>query len=93
MQEQRVTLWCKVLGKLVEVSLMRTGQVRHAIPGVSEGWGVADCLDKDVECFGKGCPFTTDGGEVPFGEIGEMSGQSSESFDPMAEPGFEGEWS
>ena len=90
---QRATLWCKMLGKLVEASLVRARTGQAAIPGVPEGWGVAECLDKDVECFGRGCPFTTDGGEVPFGEIGELPDHPSESGDPMAEPGFEGEWS
>jgi len=93
MQEQRVTLWCKMLGKLVEVSLIRTIQAHHAIPEVPEGWQVADCLDKDVKCYGKGCPFTTDGGDSPFGEISELPELSPERVDPMAEPGFEGEWS
>ncbi len=92
MEEQRVTLWCKVLGKLVEASLVRSRIAQQAILGVPEGWRVADCLDKDVECFGKGCPFTTDGGDSPFGEVGELPEHPPEVFDPLADPGFEGEW-
>jgi hypothetical protein len=74
MEEQRVALWCKVLGKLVEASLRRGRTGEPAVPGVPDGWRVAACLDKDTECFGRGCPFTTDGGESPFGEVeGEWS--------------------
>ena len=92
MEGQRVALWCKVLGKLVEVVLVRGRTVQPAVPGVSEGWRVMECLDKDTACFGKGCPFTTDGGETPFGEVGELPDLRPERRDPSADPGFEGEW-
>lgn len=29
-------------------------------------WRIVNCLDKDEECFGEPCAFTTDGGEWPF---------------------------
>ncbi len=93
MQEQRVTLWCKVLGRLVEVVIARNHHAQPPVPGVPEGWKVTECLEKDTPCFGKGCPFTTDGGESPFGEAGELPDLSSESFDPLAEPGSEGKGS
>jgi len=91
MKEQRVTLWCKVLGRLVEAVLVES-RASPTIPGVPEGWTVRECLDKDEGCFGKGCPFTMDGGETPFGEVGELPDLLFETFDPLAEPGFEGEW-
>ena len=90
---QRATLWCKMLGKLVEASLVRARTGQAAIPGAPEGWGVAECLDKDVECFGRGCLFTTDGGESPFGEMGESVDLPPEALDPPAKPGFERGWS
>ena len=82
MDEQRVTLWCRVLGKQVETVLVRSPSTQPPIPGVPVGWTVRDCLDKDVECFGKGCPFTTDGGEVPFGEPWERPDPTSEETQP-----------
>lgn len=93
MEEPRVTLWCKVLGKLVEVVIVKGRAAQPTAPGLPEGWKVSECVDKDVECFGRGCPFTTDGGDSPFGDIGELPELSPERVDPMAEPGFEGEWS
>ena len=87
-----MTLWCKILGKLVEVTLVTGRTGRSAVPGVPDGWRVAECLDKDVECFGKGCPFTTDGMDSPFGEAGQFPDAPLESFDPSTDPLFEGEW-
>ena len=29
-------------------------------------WQIVNCLDKDVDCFGKECAFTMDGGHWPF---------------------------
>ena len=57
METQRTTLWCRVLGKLVGVVLIRTP---HATPkpGVPDGWEVEGCLDKDTSCYGRACPFT-----------------------------------
>ena len=91
MDEQRVTLWCKLFGKLVEAVIVQ-GHSASPSPGVPPGWRVRECLDKDVECFGKGCRFTTDAVDSPFGEVGELPEGASESVDPLAEPGFEGEW-
>lgn len=91
MDARRVTLWCKVLGKLVEAVIVRHPNARP-VPGVPEGWLVKECLDRDTECFGKGCPFTTDGGDSPFGEVGERLDLPLESLDPFADPSFEGEW-
>jgi hypothetical protein len=67
-EERHAAVWCKVLGKIVEVTLVRShaGQMRE--PGVPEGWTVAECLDKDTDCYGRDCPFTTDGGEWPLSE-------------------------
>ncbi len=92
MDARRVTVWCKVLGKLVEVQIAHDAAGVRAVPGVPPGWSVCACLDKDVECFGTGCPFTTDGGECPFGEVGERPERGPEPFDPFAGPSFEGEW-
>jgi len=88
---QHATLWCKVLGRVVEGILVEANQAPPT-PGVPGGWRVAECLDKDAGCFGKGCPFTTDGGELPFGEVGESVDLPLEALDPLAEPSFEGEW-
>lgn len=68
-----LTLWCKVLGKQVKVTLAETGRKTDPAPGLPEGWAVQECLDKDTECFGKDCPFTTDGGQWPFGESEEKA--------------------
>lgn len=73
-EQKQSTLWCKVLGKYVGVTLMKTGQKADLSLGVPEGWAVRECLDKDTECFGKECPFTMDGGEWPFGEPEEEVG-------------------
>ena len=82
METQRVTLWCKVLGRLVEVVLVRDPHA-SPMPGAPAGWRVQDCLDRDADCFGKGCPFTMDGGEVPFGEVGELPDLPPEQFDSI----------
>ena len=29
-------------------------------------WRIVNCLDKDEECYGEPCAFTTDGGRWPF---------------------------
>ena len=29
-------------------------------------WKIVNCLDKDLDCFGKECVFTMDGGHWPF---------------------------
>ncbi|MBI2885145.1 MAG: hypothetical protein HYY15_03115 [Candidatus Omnitrophica bacterium] len=29
-------------------------------------WKIVNCLDKDLDCFGKECAFTMDGGCWPF---------------------------
>jgi hypothetical protein len=92
MESRRSALWCKVLGKDVMTILQPAGRGREQWPGVPAGWTVKECLDKDVECFGKGCPFTMDGGESPFGRPEEPPDHVEEPFDPLAEPGFEGEW-
>ena len=92
MEEQRATLWCKLLGKVVEVVMVQEHSTSPS-PGVPPGWRVRECLDKDVECFGKGCRFTTDAADSPFGEVGELPEGSSASFDPLAEPGVEGKGS
>jgi len=75
METHRSTLWCKVVGKLVGVVLMRNP---HAEPasGLPDGWEVANCLGKDTDCYGRACPFTLEEDvredvEWPFGEVGE----------------------
>ena len=92
MERQCMTLWCKLLGTLVEAVLVRDDAAGAAVPGVPSGWKAVDCLGRDAGCFGKGCPFTTDGGDSPFGEVGEFPERTPEACDPLAEPGFEGEW-
>jgi hypothetical protein len=66
-------LWCKLLGRLVTVTV-RPVQARAApVPGLPKGLEVAACEDKDHACFGTGCPLTTDAGGSPFGQLGELS--------------------
>ena len=90
--EQPRTLWCKLLGRLVEVSV-RPGRAQTApVPGLPHGLEVVEGVDKDQPCFGTGCPFTTDGGDCPFGEIGERSDEPPERFDPAADASFENKW-
>ncbi len=66
------TLWCKLLGQLVEVAVRPVQTKVALVPGLPNGFEVAGCIDKDQACFGTGCPFTTDGGDCPFGQIGEL---------------------
>lgn len=70
-ETRRATVWCTILGRLVEVAIVRDPSSRIAVPRVPEGWRVVECLERDVACFGKGCPFTTDEAGSPFGEVGE----------------------
>ncbi len=91
MEPLRTTLWCKLLGRLVKVSV-KPGRARTApVPGLPNGLQVVECVDKDQTCFWTGCPFTTDGGDCPFGEIGERSGELAEWADPTNGPSFENE--
>lgn len=59
MQAQRVALWCKLMGKRVEVVLGREPHVARR-PGVPEGWRAEHCLGRDTACYDKGCPFTVE---------------------------------
>ena len=92
METPRTTLWCKLLGRLVEVELAQDRTAGPCGPGIPEGWRVRACLEKDTVCYGTGCPFTTDSLESPFGEIGELLEGPPERFDPFAGPAFESEW-
>lgn len=57
METQRMTLWCKIRGKLVEVVLVKnSGSIPRA--GLPHGWEVENCLGKDTPCFKAGCLFT-----------------------------------
>lgn len=91
MHQSRATLWCKLLGRLVEVELKPSAQA-SAAPGVPAGCLVYSCLDRAVECYGTGCPFTTDSEDTPFGAVGELPESPPETLDPSADPSFEGEW-
>lgn len=90
---QRVTLWCKLLARPVEVELESAPHGDSSkTPGVPPGWRAASCLARDVECYNTGCPFTTDSADCPFGEVGELPEGPPERFDPSAGPVFESEW-
>ena len=92
MEQRRATLWCKVLGQFVAVGLARAYRTQPTPPLVPEGWTVSVCLNRDACCYGTGCPFTTDGGECPFGAVGDAPDLPPERLDRRTEPSFEGEW-
>ncbi len=92
MAQRRAILWCKLTGRLVKVLLEPGRPGSTPVSGVSAGWQVMACADRNSECYGTGCPMTTDGGDCPFGELGELPGGPSERFDPLADPSFESEW-
>lgn len=92
MAQRRATLWCKLMSHLAEVILEPAHPGSSPVPGAPAGWQPAVCLDRINACYGTGCPFTTDGGDCPFGEPGESLDGPPERFDPMADPSFEGEW-
>lgn len=93
MAERTAVLWCKVLGRLVEVTLTPAAPGAAASPGVPDGWRVSECRDRGQECYGHDCPFTSDTPSSPFGEVGELPDLPPERVDPTAHPSFEGEWS
>lgn len=57
METQQVTLWCKLLGKRVEVVLTREPHATQR-PSIPEGWEAEHCLGRNAECYDTGCPFT-----------------------------------
>ena len=92
MAHPRATLWCKLTGRLVEVTLEPARPGSAGAPGVPAGWQVSACIDRTTACYGTGCPMTTDGGDCPFGEPGEWPAGPSERFEALADPSFDSEW-
>ncbi len=91
MVQRRAILWCKLTDQLVEVMLEPAHPGAAPTSGVPAGWQAAACLGRDNACYGTGCPMTTDGGESPFGELGELPlDRPPERFDPSADPSSEG---
>ncbi len=72
---------CRFLRK--EVWAILTSQVDGS-------WKIVNCLDKHQSCFEHSCAFTTDGGEWPFGGLGELPNVPPERSAPLADPSFEG---
>lgn len=89
---KRVTLWCKLLGRLIEAETEPCAGPARPVAGLPEGWTVSACLGRTEACYRTGCPFTTDSQDSPFGEVGEREGEPPERLDPSAESSFEGEW-
>lgn len=73
----RVTLWCTVLRRSVTAEL-EASPTAQPVPSVPAGWTVAACLDRAQECYGLGCCFTTDGGEMPFDAAPPLQAQAAE---------------
>lgn len=68
MAEQRLLVWCKIMQRWAEVLLEPARSAQVTIRGLPPGQVVKECLAKDVDCFGKSCPFTMDADDNPFGE-------------------------
>lgn len=59
MEREQARLWCRLLGKAVDVVLTRNAQTSPRA-GIEPGWDVAACLGRDTECYSTGCPFTVE---------------------------------
>ncbi len=85
MAQRRAILWCKLKGQRVEVILELAHPEAAPASGVPRGRQVRECISRSDECYGTGCPMTTDGGECPFGELGELPDGPPEQSDPSVD--------